>query len=112
VSRSKSNAGRPGEHIPVARKQDAVPGREVRPALAPSDMVLSAPRGPLPMPGAGEQWGRPQISGAPDAVTGAPQSPPPVHEEALALGVDAQGGALVPKQLDGHPKPRRRPAGG
>ena len=53
---------------------------------------------------------RPQISGAADAVIGAPLSPPPDGaREGLSLGVDAEGGFLVPKQLDAGKKPRRRP---
>ena len=84
--------------------------------MGPSDAVLSTPA-PLTIPGPGEQHGLPQagrplIGGAPDAVTGAPLSPPPDGaREGLALGVDSAGGYLVPKELDGtaRPKPRRRP---
>lgn len=83
-----------------------------RPDLSPSDAVLSAPLGPhhpdLAAPGPGS---RPQISGSPDAVIGAPLSPPPEGaREGLQLGVDAAGGYVVPRELDGHKRrPGRRP---
>lgn len=111
-----SKAGRPGEHVPRVGPKDARPGRDVRPDLGPSDAPLGA-TGPLTIPGPGEQYARPQperpqISGAADAVIGAPLSPPPDGaREGLMLGVDAAGGYVVPKQLDtGGKKPRRRPA--
>jgi len=89
-----------------------------RPQLGPSDALLSAPlhnytaSGPV----ADEVltgW-RPQISGSPDAVTGAPLSPPPDGAReggGLQLGSDPQGGYAVPRELDGHNRrpPRRRP---
>lgn len=110
-----SQAGRPSEHVARVGRKDAVPGRDVpRPLLGPSDAPLGA-TGPLTIPGPGEQYGRPQpdrpqISGAADAVIGAPLSPPPDGaREGLMLGVDSAGGFAVPKQLDGHKKPRRRP---
>lgn len=86
-----------------------------RPQPGPSDAVLSTPA-PLTIPGPGEHHGRPQtdrpqISGAPDAVTGAPLSPPPGGDrDGLELGVDSAGGYLVPKELDGTKRrPSRRP---
>jgi hypothetical protein len=87
-----------------------MPGRDVpRPVLGPSDAPLSAPL--LHQPIAGDAVltsHRPQITGAADAVTGAPLSPPPEGaREGLQLGVDAAGGYLVPKELDGAKKPRR-----
>lgn len=86
-----------------------------RPELGPSDAPLGA-TGPLTIPGPGQQAyrpppDRPEISGAADAVIGAPLSPPPDGaREGLQLGVDSAGGYVVPKQLDGAKKPRRRPA--
>jgi hypothetical protein len=88
--------------------------KQPRPKVGPSDAPLSTPA-PLTIPGPGEHAhrpaDRPQLSGAGDAVIGAPLSPPPDGaREGLQLGVDSAGGYVVPKQLDGHKKPRRRPA--
>jgi hypothetical protein len=96
-------------HIPRAKAKDAQPGRDVpRPALAPSDAVLSA-AGPLTIPGPGEQYarpggqeGKPVITGAADAVSGAPQS-----SSSMQLGVDSAGGYAVPKQLDSPARPKK-----
>lgn len=112
-------AGRPSEHIPVAKRKDAQPGRDVlsRPQLSASDAPLTA-LGPLTMPGPGDQWGRPQEAGRPelhgaaDAVQGAPLSPPQGStSSSMQLGVDPAGGYAVPRQLDGPSRPRkhRRP---
>jgi len=96
----------------VARvgRKDAKPGRDVpRPVLGPSDAPLATPLHHT-VPVEVLEGYRPQITGAADAVTGAPLSPPPVEaREGLQLGVDAAGGFLVPRELDGK-KPRRRPA--
>lgn len=112
-----SKAGRPADHVARVGPKDAKPGREVpRPVLGASDMSLSAP-GPLTIPGPGEQYarppsqeGRPVLHGAADAVQGAPLAPPPDGaRDGLQLSVDAAGGYVVPKQLDGDKpkKPRR-----
>jgi hypothetical protein len=99
--------------VPRVSMKDAKPGRDVRPAVGLSDAPLSA-LGPLTIPGPGDQFGRPQpdrpqISGSPDAVIGAPLTPP--RESSLELGADSAGGFTVPKELDGTPrKPRRRPS--
>jgi hypothetical protein len=110
-----SQAGRPVDHVVRAGRKDAKPGRDVRPVVGPSDAVLSA-KGPLTIPGPGEQSyrpqpERPQISGSPDGVIGAPLSPPPDGaREGLQLGVDSAGGFTVPRELDGtRPKKHRRP---
>ena len=104
-----SQAGRPSEHIPRVGRRDAKPGRDVRPALAPSDGVLSSPLNVQHGPVAGDDVltaHRPQISGAADAVVGAPLTPPP-DRDGLMLSVDSAGGYAVPKQLDGKKKKRR-----
>ena len=102
---------RPQEHVPRVGRKDAVPGREVRPVLGASDAPLSAPLNnyakdeSYSVPAEVLEGYRPQISGAADAVIGAPLSPPP-DRDGLQLGVDAAGGYVVPKELDGK-KPRR-----
>jgi hypothetical protein len=101
------------DHVPRVGRKDAVPGRDVRPVLGPSDAVLSAPLHytdeSYQVPDSVLNDYRPQITGAADAVTGAPLTPPPDGaREGLQLGVDAAGGFAVPKELDGD-KRRRRP---
>ena len=77
-----------------------------RPVLAPSDAVLSSPLHQQPIAGDAVLTShRPVITGAADAVTGAPLTPPP-GRDGLQLGVDSAGGFLVPKELDGKKKPR------
>ena len=100
------------EHVARVGRKDAVPGREVpRPVLGPSDAPLSAPLGyhakdeSYTVPDEVLTAYRPQITGAADAVIGAPLSPPP-DRDGLQLGVDEAGGYVVPKELDGK-RPRR-----
>ena len=109
-----SQAGRPVDHVVRVSQKDAKPGRDVRPVVGPSDAVLSAKAPTTPtVPGqnARPQPDRPQISGSPDGVIGAPLSPPPDGaREGLQLGVDSAGGFTVPRELDGTKRrPSRRP---
>src|SRR5882672_7682556 len=108
------SSNRPQEHVPRVGRKDAVPGRDVpRPVLGPSDAPLSTPlHHQEPVTGDDVLTShRPVISGAGDAVIGAPQSPPPdAAREGLQLGVDSAGGYAVPKELDGTKRrPHRRP---
>jgi hypothetical protein len=81
-----------------------------RPVLGPSDAPLSTPLHHQE-PVTGDEVltaHRPQITGAGDAVTGAPLSPPP-DRDGLQLGVDTAGGFAVPKELDGTKRRPRHP---
>ena len=100
------------------------PGPGVPPQVPAGKAKKQAPIPPVGPDGPLQGAARPVISGAADSVMGAPLTPPTgkplpkagtstpkvmkddTHAEALSLGTDSQGGAAVPKQLDGK---RRRP---